>query len=110
MTFPLAAFVRAFFEDYLVCQRNVSVRTIQSYRDSMRLFLRFMAERTRKNPSQLLVADITGKDAKSGQPARLLAAVVPRSGETWFYKLMGNAEVVQQQKDAFMKFVQGVKY
>jgi site-specific recombinase XerD len=62
VTFPLAAFVRAFFEDYLVCQRNVSVRTIQSYRDSMRLFLRFMAERTRKNPSQLLVADITGKD------------------------------------------------
>jgi hypothetical protein len=56
------------------------------------------------------LADITGKDAKTGQKARLLAAVVPRSGETWFYKLMGNAEVVQQEKDAFMKFVQGVKY
>jgi hypothetical protein len=56
------------------------------------------------------LADITGKDAKSGQKARLLAAVVPRSGETWFYKLMGNAEIVQQEKDAFMKFVQGVKY
>ena len=56
------------------------------------------------------LADIAGQDAKSGQKARLLAAVVPRSGETWFYKLMGNAEVVQQEKDAFMKFVQGVKY
>ena len=62
MTFALATFVRSFFEDYLVCQRNVSVRTIRSYRDSIRLFLRFMGERNRKNPSQLVVADITGKD------------------------------------------------
>jgi hypothetical protein len=56
------------------------------------------------------VADITGQDAKSGQKVRLLAVVIPRAGETWFYKLMGNAEVVRQEKDAFMKFVQSVKY
>jgi len=56
------------------------------------------------------VADISGQDARSGQPARLLAVVVPRSEETWFYKLMGDAQVVQQEKDAFMKFVQSVKY
>jgi len=36
--------------------------------------------------------------------------VVPRPGETWFYKLMGNAQVVQQEKEAFMKFVQDAKY
>ena len=56
------------------------------------------------------LADITGQDAKSGQKARLLAVVVPRPGQTWFYKLMGDAQVVQQEKDAFMKFVQGVQY
>jgi hypothetical protein len=56
------------------------------------------------------LADIAGQDARSGQKTRLLAVVIPRSGETWFYKLMGNAEVVQQEKDAFMKFVQSVKY
>ena len=55
------------------------------------------------------VADIAGKDPKSGKDARLLAVVIPRSGETWFYKLMGDAQVVQQQKDAFMKFVQSTK-
>jgi hypothetical protein len=55
-------------------------------------------------------ADIAGQDARTGQPSRLLAVVVPRSGETWFYKLMGNAQVVQQEKEAFMKFVQGAKY
>jgi hypothetical protein len=56
------------------------------------------------------LADITGQDAKTTQKARLLAVVVPRSGETWFYKFMGNAQVVQQERDAFIKFVKGVKY
>jgi hypothetical protein len=56
------------------------------------------------------VTDIAGQDPKNGQKARLLAIVIPRSGQTWFYKLMGSAQVVQQEKDAFMKFVQSVKY
>jgi hypothetical protein len=56
------------------------------------------------------LVDLTGQDAKTGQKAKLLAVVIPRPGETWFYKLMGNAEVVQQEKDAFMKFVQSAKY
>ena len=56
------------------------------------------------------VADLAGQDAKDGQKSRLVAVVLPRSGETWFYKLMGNAQVVEQEKDAFMKFVQSVKY
>ena len=59
---------------------------------------------------KVTLADISGQDARTGKKARLLAAVVPRSGETWFYKLMGSAQVVQQEKDSFMKFVQGVKY
>ena len=56
------------------------------------------------------VADISGQDARNGQKARLLAVVIPRSGETWFYKLMGDAQVVERKKDAFMKFVQSAKY
>ena len=56
------------------------------------------------------VADLSGQGAKDGQNLRLLAVVIPRSSETWFYKLMGNAQVVQQERDAFMKFVQSVKY
>jgi hypothetical protein len=55
-------------------------------------------------------ADISGKDARTGQKARLLAVVLPRSGETWFYKLMGDAQIVEREKEAFMKFVQTVKY
>lgn len=57
-----------------------------------------------------MLVDMTGTDAKSGAKARLIAAIVPRTQQTWFYKLMGPAQLVEQHKDAFTKFVQGVKY
>jgi hypothetical protein len=57
-----------------------------------------------------MFVDMAGTDAKSGQSARLVGAMVPRSGQTWFYKLMGNSQAVEQQKDAFAKFVQTARY
>jgi len=56
------------------------------------------------------LVDFSGKDARSGSPARLVGAIVPQNSQTWFYKLMGDASVVESQKDTFTKFVQGVKY
>jgi hypothetical protein len=56
------------------------------------------------------LVDMSGTDARTGQPTRLVGVMVPESGQTWFYKLMGNAKVVESQKAAFTKFVQGVKY
>ena len=53
---------------------------------------------------------MSGTDTKTGQPTSLVGAIVPQSGQTWFYKLMGDAKVVEAHKDAFMKFVQSVKY
>ncbi len=61
MTKPhsLAPYVRSFFEDHLICRRNVSRNTIQSYRDALKLLLRFVALRLRKSVANLLVTDIT---------------------------------------------------
>jgi hypothetical protein len=56
------------------------------------------------------LVDLSGTDARTGQPTRLVGVVVPQSGQTWFYKLMGDAKVVEAQKAAFTKFVQTVKY
>ena len=56
------------------------------------------------------VVDITGNDPRSQQPARLVGVVLPLGGQTWFYKLMGDAGVVARQKDSFIKFVQSAKY
>lgn len=59
---------------------------------------------------QATVVDMTGTDARTGQKTRLVGAIVPRAGQTWFYKLMGNEQVVAAQKDAFTRFLQSVKY
>jgi len=60
--------------------------------------------------AQASVVDFTGTDAKTGKAARLVGVVVPLGGQTWFYKLMGDENVVAQQKDAFTKFIQSAKY
>jgi hypothetical protein len=56
------------------------------------------------------IVSMAGTDGRTGQPARLVAAIVSQGNQTWFYKLMGNAEIVERQKDAFTKFVQTAKY
>ncbi len=56
------------------------------------------------------VIEMNGTDARTSQPASLVGAMVIQSGQAWFYKLMGDAKVVESQKAAFTKFVQTVKY
>lgn len=56
------------------------------------------------------LVDMKGTDVKSGKPARLFAVMVPHAGSTWFYKLLGDETVVAKEKDAFLKFVQTVRY
>ena len=42
--------------------------------------------------------------------ARMIVVTVPHAGNPWFYKLTGDASVVEAQKADFVKFVQSVKY
>ena len=56
------------------------------------------------------LVDMNGTDGKTGKPARMIAATVPRKEKTWFYKLMGDEATVLQEKEAFTKFVQTVRY
>jgi len=56
------------------------------------------------------LVDFSGTDARTGQAARLVGIVVSLPDQTWFYKLMGDAKVVESQKEAFTKFVQSAKY
>jgi hypothetical protein len=60
--------------------------------------------------SKATVADFTGTDAHTGKPARLVGVVLPLNGQTWFYKLTGDPDLVAQQKDAFIKFIQSAQY
>jgi len=56
------------------------------------------------------LVDFTGKDVKTGAPARLIGVAVTQEGQTWFYKLMGDPRIVAQQEKAFVKFIQSANY
>jgi hypothetical protein len=57
-----------------------------------------------------MLVDMTGTDARTGQQARLLAAIVPQADQTWFYRLMGNQQVIERERETFTGFLQTVKY
>ena len=66
----LSHYIRTFFEDYLVCRRNLSTCTIRSYRDVIVLFMRFSASRKKRKVAKLRVADIQPGLADRGMPLR----------------------------------------
>ena len=59
-SFPLL--LQAFFEQWLAQQRNSSVHTIRSYRDTWRLFLRFVSKRQKRAVAKLLLQDMTATE------------------------------------------------
>jgi site-specific recombinase XerD len=54
----LAPTVQAFFTQRLIQERNASPHTIAAYRDTIRLLLRFAAQRREREPSTLDIADL----------------------------------------------------
>lgn len=53
------------------------------------------------------LVDLSG--TASGAPSRLLGAMVPFGGATWFFKLLGPDAVVAKERSAFVEFVKTVK-
>jgi site-specific recombinase XerD len=64
-TDPFPSLLRAFFYEWMVQQRNASVHTVRSYRDTWRLFLRFVADRRRRTVAQLGLADLTASEVSA---------------------------------------------
>jgi len=60
--------------------------------------------------SQGTVVDLSGTNPRTGKATQLVGVVLPLAGQTWFYKLMGDASVVSAQKAALLDFVQSAKY
>jgi hypothetical protein len=57
-----------------------------------------------------MLIDVNGKAADSGKDTRIIGVICPRAGETWFYKLTGDPATAEREKNAFLKFVQSVRY
>ena len=63
---------------------------------------------TQAGPGSLVSLEAT--DSQTGKGSRLVGVAVPHAGETWFFKIMGEARVVVREKDAFVKFVQSTRF
>src|SRR6185312_11205138 len=60
----LSMWVKRFLLEYLMAEKNLSINTQHSYRDTLQLFLPFIADKARKKIDQLIVDDLTPKRVK----------------------------------------------
>lgn len=63
----------------------------------------------RLNVHGLSVTIVAATNPASSPPQRILGAMIPFGRATWFFKLMGPADVVNQTEPAFREFLQSVK-
>lgn len=61
MSTQLGRLLFGFFEDHLKCQKGLQPASIRSYRDGLRLFLRFVAKDTRHKLTRLEVSELTSE-------------------------------------------------
>lgn len=54
--------------------------------------------------------DLAGPESANAPRLGTLGVIVPRGGQTWFFKMMGPADVVAKQKPAFEAFVRSVQF
>jgi site-specific recombinase XerD len=62
---PFPGLLRAFFYDWMVEQRNASAHTVRSYRDTWRLFLRFVAQRRQRTVAQFTLGELTASEVSA---------------------------------------------
>jgi hypothetical protein len=72
--------------------------------------LRQQVKTSEAGGNTISLVEMSGTDARTGQPGALVGAMVTHGGASWFYKLMGEPQLVAAQKDAFIAFVKGVGY
>lgn len=56
------------------------------------------------------VVEMRGTDQRTGNAASVVGVIVMQENRAWFYKLAGDEKVVASQREAFLKFAQGVRY
>src|SRR6516164_243721 len=62
VTSTLPKLLHAFFQEWLIQQRGISEHTVVSYRDTWRLFLRFVADERRRAVAKLTIEQVTAKE------------------------------------------------
>jgi len=60
----LGSIIYSFFKDYLIIQKGLRPASIKSYRDTIRLFLQFVAADSGRKITRLVLEDLTFKRVK----------------------------------------------
>ncbi|MCL5005934.1 MAG: site-specific integrase [Acidobacteria bacterium] len=61
----LGPWVRRFLMEYMLTERNLSINTQHSYRDTLALLISFLSRSLRRTPDQFSLADLTAERIKS---------------------------------------------
>jgi hypothetical protein len=64
-------------------------------------------DRRQRNGLAITVVDLAGEGGAAGQ--RMVGAIVPFAGATWFFKLAGPDTLVTREKPAFLEFLDTLK-
>ena len=61
---------------------------------------------------EFLVVDLSGNAASAdgGRGTRILGAILKQAAQTWFFKMSGDARMVEAQKPVFLDFLQSVQF
>ncbi|HEU5395578.1 MAG TPA: hypothetical protein VFV81_00325, partial [Verrucomicrobiae bacterium] len=59
-------------------------------------------------PAQLY--DLAGQNPASGDTTRIIGVIQHRADDEWFYKMTGDAGLVEQQKPKFIEFLKSLKF
>jgi hypothetical protein len=54
--------------------------------------------------------EVSGSAPQTDGPTRILAALQNRGDAVWFFKMMGNDDLVKEQKEAFLSFLDNYQY
>jgi hypothetical protein len=69
-----------------------------------------LAEKVSVGDSDADLYDLAGTNPGSGEKQRILATVLHRGDTAWFFKMVGDDELVASQKKNFAEFLKSVKF
>jgi hypothetical protein len=72
--------------------------------------LQSAAENVEAGGQPATLYDISGHNAATGQSSRILGAIQNRDGTSWFFKMTGDADLVEQQKPIFIDFLKTLSF
>ena len=72
--------------------------------------LQKMAEAVQVGDQPAKLYDIAGQNSGGGNAKRILGVIQQRDGTTWFFKMTGDAGLVEQQKPEFVAFLKSLTF